>query len=61
MRKAQFRLLFKTLYEGIKNIKNCLSCIGMSHVGVCAHVVMNAEHDCEGGDKECVVWSQYHL
>ena len=28
---------------------------------VCAYVVMNAEHDCGEGDKECVAWPQYHL
>ena len=33
----------------------------MSHVAVCAHVVMNAEHDCGEGDKECVAWPQCHL
>ena len=35
----------RLLYEGSRNIKNSLSCYGMSHVAVCAHVVINAEHD----------------
>ena len=28
--------------------------MGMSHVAVCAHVVMNAKHDCGEGDNEIV-------
>ena len=55
------------LVEGLKpelegeheGSKNSLSCIGMSHVAMCAHVVMNEEHDCGGGDKECVVSPQF--
>ena len=33
----------------------------MSHVAGCAHVVMNAEYDCGGGDQECVVWHTSYI
>ena len=39
------------LYEGSMNIKNSLSCICMSPVAVCAHVVMNV-----GGGEIRNVW-----
>ena len=28
------------------------------YVAMCAHVVMNEEHDCGGGDQKCVVSPQ---
>ena len=44
----------RLLYEGSKTIKNSLSCICMSHVAVCAHIVMKAENAC--GEEIRNVW-----